>query len=345
MLVSEENEAWQSVPRWMGFLIQMGYDWPGSNPGQRRIALLSMPCDSAAAGLIALGALVKDFGDPNTNNVDGHYDALLRYAHQYLESCRDCDLPECNPEVKRCGYMVKAAGRLRSLQFPRKTFTISDKTDFKKRQIAWEYPNPAGHEDNVTQFPSPTKAMSWHIEGEPPPQLTDSVGALSDEAYQQIVVGAKIIPDNLRKSYNGLCLAGRVYGETATREVCESIRFRDASREYFLPDLLTIHGWSSSNLVSRITFFNARTEKLDRRAPAPSLVVADGDTCFLKVLGIREFQQSDVIGVMHRTIKHDELEAVGNRLIALRQWYVEDSEMLGCLPRGISVLILKKRTS
>ena len=62
-----------------------------------------MPCDSAAAGLVALGALIRDLGSDSTTNVGGHYDALLRYARQYIKSCRDCDM-RCHPELKRCGY-------------------------------------------------------------------------------------------------------------------------------------------------------------------------------------------------------------------------------------------------
>lgn len=345
MLLSEANDEWRPIPSWAGFLIRLGYRWSGNDSEQRRIALVSMPCDSAAAGLIALGALVRALGDPKANDIDGHYDALLRYARQYLESCRDCELPECNPSVKRCGHTARVSGRLRSPLFPRKTFTISERTDFKKRQIVWEY--PAGHNQNVTQSPSSAYAINWHIESEPPPQLTKDASALPNEPYLKIIADAPIVPDNLRRSFSGLCLAGRVAGETETREWCASMRFGRANGEYRLSELLTVYGWFRPNSVSRMTFFNARTEQFDRRASAPMLVIADGDASFLKVLGRSDFQRTDVIGVIHRTVERDRLEAVGNKMIEMRQWYVEDSEMseqLAGMPRGISVSILKKRT-
>jgi hypothetical protein len=70
------------------------------------------------------------------------------------------------------------------------------------------------------------------------------------------------------------------------------------------------------------------------------------DASFLKVLTHAEFQRSDVIGVIHRTIDRDSLELVGNRIIGLRQWYVEDTEALGKMPTeppGIEWLVLNRR--
>lgn len=95
-----------------------------------------------------------------------------------------------------------------------------------------------------------------------------------------------------------------------------------------------------------MSFFNSRTEQFDNHAFSPALVIADGDACFLKVLARAEFQQSDVIGVIHRTIDRDSLELVGNRMIGLRQWYVEDSETVGRMPTappGIDTLVLNRR--
>jgi hypothetical protein len=223
-----------------------------------------------------------------------------------------------------------------------KLYQISERTDFEERRLAFSLARR-----DLTWWPDPRRATEWRIDGDPVSQLTNHDGALPGGAYVEIINNAQIIPDNLRRSFSGLCLAGRVTGENATREACASVRFLCASGEHRLPDLLTVHGWSSSHVVSRTTFYNARTEKLDRRASAPALVVSDSDTSFLKVLSEEEFQRSDVIGVFHRTMERDHLEAIGNRMLGLRQWYAEDSEMLTQLqsvPRGISVLIISRRT-
>lgn len=340
LFFSESKQDWRTVPEWVKFLVKLGFNWPERVSGQRRIALISMPCDSAAAGLIALGALIRDLGSPRTNDISGHYDSLLRYAHQYLKSCCTCNV-QCKPDIKRCGYAVKANGKVHSSSRPHNGYVVSNATDFGERRIAFV-------RHGVTYKPSPEYAIKYYIDGEPPPELGTSGGAISDHVYAGIVEGAHIIADNLRRSFAGLCLAGRVTGEIATREVCASIRFRYCEGEHLLSNLLTIHEWSSANVVSRMTFYNARTERLDRAASSPALVVSDGAECFLKVLGRSDFQRSDVIGVIHRTVERDKLEDVGKKTIDLRQWYIEDSEMLcRLLPitRGINVVMLRSAGS
>ena len=339
MLVSEANQQWRPAPYWISYLIGLGYRRPEAAPGKRRITLISLPCDSAAAGLIALGALVGDLGDPSANEVDGHYGSFLRFARQYLESCRSCK-NSCEPELVRCGYTSEASGKVRFLRDPPTGYLISPATDFNKPQIAFI-------RRGVTIRPSPTYVLNYYIDGEPPPQLRESAEALSAELYAPVVQGAPVVVENLRRSYAGLCLAGRVAGEAETRAACDSIRFRHAGGEATLSELLTVQGWSRRSLVSRVTLFNSRTKQYDRRVSTPALVVADGDACFLKVLGRAEFQRSDVIGVVHRMVDRDRLEDVGNRVLGLRQWYSEDTEAMARLPRtprGVGVTILRQRT-
>ena len=129
VVFSEAGRDWRPIPHWAEFLIQLGYGWPIATPGQRRIALVSMPCDSAAAGLIALGALIRDLGNNTATNVGGHYNALLRYARQYIKSCRDCDM-RCHPELKRCGYSYEATGLVRDKN--NKRYCVSESTDFNQ---------------------------------------------------------------------------------------------------------------------------------------------------------------------------------------------------------------------
>jgi hypothetical protein len=345
MLFYETNQEWKPIPQWVDYLIRLGMGWPSNVSGRRRIALVSMPCDSPAAGLIALGSIIRDLGNLNANDIDGHFDHLLRYSQQYLENCRFCG-PNCKPDITRCGYIERATGRLYSPLYPRKPFIISDKTDLKKRKLAWHY--SFGRGKSGVQFPNPKYAKNWYIDGHPPVQLDSLRGQLLASPYSHLIKDATILSQNLCLSWSGLCLAGRVRGEAATREIYASIRFRNGIDEHSLTDLLTVHGWSHRESISRMIFFNPRTDQLDRRCSPPALVVADGDTCLLKVLIYTEFQRSDVLGVIHRTIERDSLEAIGSRMIGLRQWYVEDSETLGRMPpapRGISISILKKRTT
>ena len=69
------------------------------------------------------------------------------------------------------------------------------------------------------------------------------------------------------------------------------------------------------------------------------------DDCFLKILRRSEFQSSDIIGVIHRTMSREKLEEVGNKLSELKQWYRNDTEILEIfesVPYGISINIQEK---
>ncbi len=293
-----------------------------------------MPCDSAAAALISLGALIRGLGNPLANDLGGHYTALTRFARQYLDKCSVCEV-RCEPEVKGCGYASEASGKVRYQG--RKIYTVSDRSDSER---IWFFGQRV-HRQLIPQF-----AFDWQIDGIPPPQLYDQEGALPPpQVYQEFVANSSIVDRNLKSSFSGLCLAGRAAGEKASLEIYGLIRFRIAGEEYSLPNLLTVHGWSRFD-ISRMTFFNSRRERIDREPYAPTLVVADGDAAFLKVLDRPGFQNSDVIGVIHRLIDRSNLEAVASRIVATQQWYVEDDDLLNKLtdvPKGISVAIVRRR--
>ncbi|MCF8144160.1 MAG: hypothetical protein K9N21_09595 [Deltaproteobacteria bacterium] len=339
LMFSENKEKWQPIPKWAQFLINFGFQWQEVGLGYRRIALVSMPCDSAAAGLIALGALIRDLGNPKANNVDGHYDALLRYAQQYLQSCRNCPQP-CNPKKARCGYSERATGWVRNWRnTPAKRYMISERSNIAKNELFYSI-------EDGTWWQNRTYSLDWQIEGEPPPQLDEQEGVLKREIYTNIIESAQLIPDNLRQSFSGLCLAGRVGGKIPTYRSIDSIRFRINSVEYPLPTLLTIKGWSHLGSISRMSFFNSKTESLDRKAHVTSTVVVDGDKSFVKVLGLPSFQRSDVIGIFSRVLERNDLESVGHRIQGLYQWYEDDqnaNHRFSPVPRGISVRILRRK--
>jgi hypothetical protein len=341
---SDTYSEWQPIPKWTRFLISLGYGWHRGGPQTRRIALISMPCDSAAAGLILLGAMIRDLEVKEANELDRHTMRLVEHARQYVEHCRRCTLPVCDPLLRGCGQISKVNGSFRSTkpQYQSVKYSITKMGKDPDCPI-WLLPNFKYAGGNMC--PLIEELGEFFIDGDSPSQLHFSTSGLSPELYEQLVPGTVILPDNLKRSYSALCLAGRAIGESATREMCASMRFRSGSKEHGLGELLTIQDWSVAK-VSRVAFFNTRTEELDRKAATPHLVVADGDASFLKVVDHSEFQRSDVVGVIHRTMERDKLETVGIKMQP-SQWYAADTDRL-CelppLPRGISVAILRRRT-
>ncbi len=319
-------------------MLDIGYAWPTESDQPRRISMISMPCDSAGAGIVALGALIRGLCLEDANDLELHYDSLLKHAKQYLQFCKNCNLPHCAPEIKGCGFVAKADGRIKSTRVTNKVFTISDDTDFVERKIVCV-------RKALKLINFATSAASLYIHGNPEPQLANPVGQLPPAPYRQVINGALIRPVNLKKTYSGLCLAGRTSGENAVRERMASIRFKDDVSQYALDELLSIHGWTHLD-VSRVSYFNARTGKIDRILAPPRLLIADGDVAFLKTISMPEFQGSDIVGVISRTIDRDSLETVGNKVQGLHQWYETDDDLMGMLPstpRGISIAIMRRR--
>jgi len=337
----ERDQGFECIPAWATFLMQVGYYWPKANPGKRRIALISMPCDSAGAGLIALGAMICDLADPQANDVDSHYDKLLRYAFQYLKSCKQCDMA-CNPIAKNCGYIKQSTGKLRSKDL-RGTVEISDQTDFTTREIRWIVPD--GRSNHCIVTPTRNYANNYYLENDVPLVLNKSDQELSLNLYKSFFPGSEILTKNLSQSFSGLCLAGRAEGASTTREIYSNIKFiLQKELEVKLDQILAVHGWSEGG-VSRMAFYNPRSDSFDRHATYPRLVVADGYSSFLKVIHKDIFQNSDIIGVFDRCLAREDLEVL-RELISPNQWYEDDEELLLNLPTntlGISVKIIKRR--
>ena len=191
----------------------------------------------------------------------------------------------------------------------------------------------------------PPNAKKWTIDGDVATETPLGEFALPTTIYDGLVSGAEVEERNLRSSYSGLCFAGRAAGEVATRAVLETVRFRsEEDLEYGLPRLLTLRGEREMENLSRLVFFNPRTERMDRVGAQPSLVVADGIDSFRSAL--KRFPRADVIGVAHRIEPRERLETLGESVQALMQWYEPDvglSAKFGVSPRGMDVLALKRR--
>lgn len=311
MEFSEANQAWRGIPSWAVFFIELGFGWLGKSPLPRRIAIVSMPSDSAAAGLISLGAMRRCLELDDANDLDNHFRRILSMGQRKASGIR----------LRHSKYgihiidEVRADGTLlvKNTRRPASKISISRST-----------------------------SREWQFDGEAPVAIRHGQQLPNSEIYLHLVQnGGAIQPSNLSASDSGVCLAGSVTGGANTRNRLADIRLRHDGCEADLSELLTVQDWMPGT-VSRIMFFNSRTEEFDRTTRQPQLVIADGDACFLRLLDKPEFEHSDVIGVIHRTMERERLEAVGTRLASLRQWY--DPDEAPPTPRGISITTLRRAT-
>jgi hypothetical protein len=319
MEFSEANNPWRDVPSWASYLIEFGYAWMTPHPTTRRIALVSMPADSAGAGLVTLGVMRKYMELDDANDVGSHYQRLLELAQ--LNS----------------GDVVLRRAKGKS----RERFAFDG---IDANGVLWVRKLNVKLARRETLLPE--SAINWTIDGEAPVIITDGQRVPNAELYSSLVAqGGEIKASNLSESHSDVCLVGRATGEKSTRSRMTNIRFRENGRETDLSHLLTIQNWMPGT-ISRALFYNARTESFDRDSGRPRVVIADGDASFLKALGRADFEDCDVIGIIHRTIERDRLEAVGAKLASLRQWYDADDSLPSQLlttPRGVSACILRRR--
>ena len=335
---AEDNGDWQPIPGWVSFLIRFGYHWGRSASQGRRVALISMPCNSPGAGLITLGAMISDLCSNQPNDTSPHTDALFEHARQYLDQCRDCNLIKCDPLLRKCGYARKSSGIIRSIQRPHHLYFISEQTDYHAKKLFLMDKNGKNLREVNSEY-----LVNHYVDGQPPAISSSPVMGLQESAYKCLVEEAEICLENLRKSYAGLVLAGRVNGGRDTRVAYEAVHFCNDSESFTLSELLAVYEWSDKK-VSRTAFFNTRTGNLNQTVDQPKLVVADGGESFLKT--IDTFKKSDVIGVIDRSADRDQLERVGQRFADLKNWYQLDSKLQELLPSpvaGITIAVLKKQ--
>ena len=328
LLFSEADSPWQAFPRWANFLIRCGYACAGSDASSRRIGLISMPCESAAAAVVALGAMRRRLTLAQANDLTSHYQRLDRHV-----ACAENELV---PTFLRNN---KYRGRFR-LDGKDKDGVIWVRSEAGSSRAF------SNHQRLMKGFAIlPQSACDWYFDGEAPVQALQGAELPYAELYQALLEDGAVIRSNLRQSDSAICLAGRVAGESVSKAVFEGVRFKQGSYSAELTKLLAVQDWSPGT-ISRVTFFNTRTQQLDRNTGLTRLVIADGDIAFLRLLERTEFKSSDVLGVIHRTVDRERLEALGFKIAGLQQWYSPDLGMQGCIPPappGITILLLRRK--
>jgi hypothetical protein len=311
---SELTEGWRSLPAWVRWFVRLGYEW--NPPAQRRrVCVISVPCDSPGAGLVALGMLRRRLCMADAGDLASHLAYLKRLF-----------------ATNRTGAVLRRAGTRKRFRF------IEPDTEGRLRV------SPVGEPDErhtiVEEF-----AYDWCVDGEPHPVAPRGRPLELPLAVLDGIIpdACPVVPENLARTDSAICLAGSVAGESRAMAQLSAVRFRVNSEEHSLGCMLAIHGWHEG-AVSRMTFYNGRTRTLDREVRAPLALCVDGGQALLEVLDdTKRFGEADVIGVLSRTSDPDLLDRVAQRLATLAQWYVRDphtSPVLAGAPTGIATVSL-----
>jgi len=316
MMFKEPEGEWvKTAPAWAYALMRFGYVLALPPDQRHRFSLISMPCDSPAAGLVALGAMRYFL---SIENAAGAYGVRERLA-----SRRDSDLvyrdgryrfvEDADDGRVVLSEIVRPDNR-RALNRPRMPMTIT--TDVRNLRF----------EDDVFFAVSPDKQLPY------------------SSIYEEVLARASAVrEENLQESDSGVCLAGRRRGLRITRELLEKTYFCDDHSIASLAGLLSLVD-GSLGVVSRTTLFNTRTGRMDRYCPHPKIVVADGIDAFLTVLGekhkdqINQFYSSVVVGIVNLTAKREKLEFLRDKVVDLLQWYEVEPFAGSPGPKGMEVV-------
>jgi hypothetical protein len=188
-----------------------------------------------------------------------------------------------------------------------------------------------------------SSAKEYHIDGSSPYIVATSNGSLSGYMFDAVCPQAKILGPNLATPHAGVCLAGRTGGPDFTRSALDGCAFSVGISSQPLAEMLTIQAWARPGVLSRMTYFNPRTMRLDRPGAPPRVVVADGASTLQIVLSHSEFRNSDVIAILPRNGDQDHFEEARDAVANMRQWY--DTQPLHTCssrtpPRGITGIVL-----
>jgi len=307
-MYKEGEKNYKNLPKWVSSTIKLGYEWDRERvPWKRRLTLISMPCMSVAASLIALGSIRKDLERESSNNIAGHFDALCRARDSYF----------ANPEVENSTVINNQGKSWKFYASTGEYISVCDGAYKEKiRRKGKLIPNPNGP---CETFITVGNAKEWRLKGEPVIENKQPETFLNLADYHVIPeCEGEIQHENLHRSYTNMLLIGDGEGrDTSYMDGIYSVNFQKDDITVSLGKLLTIH--PNKNGVRRMDFCNK--QKIDSQTTGYQLVIADGVSAFLGA--ISHFKNSDVIGVFSRDEPLENIERISNRLGEIGKYYVE----------------------
>lgn len=338
----EAHTVHDAFPTWAAAALGLGYRWRLNVSSARRIGLLSMPYDSEAAGIIALGALRRDLERTTSNHVDTHFDLLSRVchervaAHMHRESSSEELLWDVRNDADDTRWrFVAYDGDLDAIVLEIATHRTVIKRKGKK------IPNPNGA---CNRYIMRDNAIGWQLRNCPLPQLPPDGKALNSSAYSGLPgCTGPILEANLRRSYDGLVLVGQGAARDSTyMQKFYLAGFASSEHRLSLGDLLTLHH-SERKYIRRLRFLNERALQ-NEAVHSASLVVADGISALL--CAEKLFPSSDIIGVCNRDASVEAITQLKDRLSDLIRYYTDTDHsqyVSGEMPAGMLLRVLQRR--
>lgn len=330
----ESNELYDEVPHWVAAGLSIGYKWELG--GTRRIALLSMPCDSEIAGFLALGALRKDLERSTANYLDTHFDLLVK-------RCLKRDSLRKSNENSDWDIRHVDGTYWHFVEYDSEADAIVVKNAKHREHLKRKGKRISNPHGICNRFLMRGSALEWQLRGFPVPQSMKSAKSLNYLDYQSIpFTNGDILKENLSCSYEGLVLVGSgAARDSKYMQKFDSTGFYIDERRLSLGDLLTLH--QESQNIARLRFLNERKEDVNELYPA-SLVIADGINAFLNAS--EWFIDCDIIGVCSRESTTEAIMQLKDFLNDKARYYkdIDTSQFLiDKAPAGMFLRVMQRK--
>ncbi len=332
----ESDVELPGVPGWASWLLDLGLRFPAREVEPRRsILIVSTPCDAPAAGLVALGVVMRDLARGAATDEAGHEAGIRTWASQYLQQCQPCR-QRCNPKLVRCGFESESTGAIQGPPRPGKTrekplhvHSFADETLVLEDAKGCREFYPPGD----------TRLRELHPAGRPRLSTPENKPGIAGQAFTQLRPRWGAAGSNLQRSYSGSCLVGRRTGREATREWLNQSGFILGGHRFPLADMLTVAGWGADS-VSRLRYASTRGGAchFDREGADPETAIVDGATELADSLVCPQLRTTSLIAVVPRDSAQDKLENLANTLHEVGENYViTDPAFIETPPPGISI--------
>lgn len=309
----EHGDEWDALPDWVNTMIQLGYRWPKRNANtKRKIGIITMPCASPAASLIGLGALVSDLENEKSNDLDLYFDYLKLLCKN--EACVMDESHEPIIIISSQGVKYKFNHASNAAQPDRiELIEYAYKTEIRRKGKTVK-----NEKRPCVSYILKNYVKGWRIDGEPVPEVNDGK-SLDPTIYKELFPNSIFIPENLKRSYSGLVMCVPAYGrDSEYMESIYDVGFKMDRKKSDLGTLLTIHN-GEDGLVSRVACINRNA--IQNHSKVSYLVIADGALSFLNC--VDHFKESDIICVISKMDKMENIQAVSDKLNHMKRYYSE----------------------
>lgn len=316
-----------SCPAWVEATILLGYCYSEKcfaeeKKRHRQVTIISAPCKSIAAPLIALGSFRQGLEQKNKSSPEEYYERLLSEIEQAVKITDSVILLDRHNRQWRFSDAGASGIRVADAKYR--------ETICKKGRVI---KNPNGRCSALIQRQN---AEGWRLKGHPP-----AVGKKLEAAiYKNLPISAgAICIDNLERSWDKILLVGEAEGDrTEYVQRLQGTGFSYGSVQQTLYELLTLD--ASTSQVRRLAFCTYRQPELVNNKPA--LVIADG--CRSLLAALECFGESDIIGVASRDDSASNIDSVAIKLNELKRFYrdSEGQKLAANLPRSLNIKSMER---